>query len=163
MAALRVVLDAVMKNDKAVNMRPKLIISACLCGVPCRYDGKARTVPELAALYERGEALAVCPELDGGLPAPRPPCELVNRRPLTRDGTDCTGAFLAGAERALGLAREHGITLAVLKEKSPSCGGSFIYDGTFSGRLVPGRGLAAELLARHGLTLANEENFHDFI
>ena len=140
-----------------------MIVSACLCGVPCRYDAKPWLVPELAALCESGEALAVCPEAEGGLPAPRPPCELINGRSFTKDGADCTEAFLAGAERTLALAREYGIKLAVLKEKSPSCGSNFIYDGTFSGRLIPGRGLTAEFLARHGLILASDQNFRDFI
>lgn len=152
-----------MKTGKTEKARPRLIISACLCGLPCRYDGKACLVPALAALYESGEALAVCPEAEGGLPAPRPPCELRNGRSLTKDGADCTEAFVAGAERVLAMAREHGITRAILKEKSPSCGSSFIYDGTFSGRVIRGQGLAAALLARHGFELASEENFQDFL
>lgn len=142
---------------------PKFLVSACLCGLACRYDGRSSLVPALAALYDQGLALAVCPEVEGGLPVPRPPCELVRGRALTREGADRTREFLAGAERALALALEYDLRLAVLKEKSPSCGGNFIYDGTFSGRLIPGRGLAAALLARHGVRLANEEDFPGFL
>lgn len=136
--------------------RPLFLASACLCGLVCRYDGRSAPLAELADLYEQGLALAVCPETDGGLPVPRTPCELVNGRAVTEQGRDVTEMFLAGAEKALGLARKHGIGLAVLKEKSPSCGSGLVYDGSFSRRLVPGRGLAAALLLSAGLVVVNE-------
>lgn len=138
---------------------PLCLVSACLCGVPCRYDGGASTVESLARLSARGFALAVCPEADGGLPIPRPPCELDNGRALTRGGEDLTANFAAGAAHALRLAREHGIRFAILKEKSPSCGGTTIYDGSFSRTLVPGQGIAAALLQAHGIRVLSEGNF----
>lgn len=140
---------------------PLCLVSACLCGVSCRYDGGASTVESLARLSARGFALAVCPEADGGLPIPRPPCELKNGRALTRDGTDLTANFTAGAIHALLLAREYGIRFAILKEKSPSCGGTLVYDGSFSRTLVPGRGIAAALLQAHGIRVLSERNFEE--
>lgn len=136
---------------------PLLLASACLCGTPCRYDGRAAPHPELVRLFEQGLALPVCPEVDGGLAAPRPPFELRAGRAVDKDGRDVTEQVLAGAEQALELARRHKIRLAVLKERSPSCGSKRIYDGTFSGRVVAGQGLAAARLAEGGLTVVNED------
>ncbi len=132
------------------------LVSACLCGEPCRYDGKPYTVERLAKLREQGLALAVCPELEGGLAAPRSPCELREGRVFTREGQDQTAAFEAGAARTLELARKHCIRTAVLKENSPSCGSAMIYDGTFSGRRIPGRGVTAALLHAAGIRLLSE-------
>lgn len=136
---------------------PLLLASACLCGRPCRYDGRAAPHPELVRLYEQGLALPVCPEVDGGLAAPRTPFELRDGRAVDREGRDVTAHVLAGAEQALELARRHGIRLAVLKERSPSCGSKRVYDGTFSGRVIAGQGLAAALLMESGLTVVNED------
>ncbi len=138
--------------------RPLLLVSACLAGEACRYDGCASAIPRLAALAEAGLALAVCPELEGGLSVPRPPCELRDGRVLTRDGRDLTAEFKAGAARVLDLALAGGIALAVLKENSPSCGSVMIHDGNFSGKLVPGRGIAAALLGDHGIQIRNEHD-----
>lgn len=137
---------------------PRLLISACLCGIPCRYDGTGFHVPCFARLLSTGEALPVCPEELAGLGTPREPCELRRGRVTTRAGLDVTGAFARGAERALELALRHGIRVAVLKEKSPSCGVSFIYDGTFEGRLVPGMGLTAALLAANAIAVYSDRN-----
>lgn len=143
--------------------KPQILVSACLCGEPCRYDGKSSRLEELARLREVGLALAVCPERDGGLGVPRPPCELQAGRALTREGQDCTAAFMAGSRLALALAEKYGISRAVLKDKSPSCGVRHIYDGSFSGRLVEGRGLAAALLAQAGLRLACEDDYGELL
>lgn len=143
--------------------KPQFLVSACLCGEACRYDGKSSRVEELARLREAGLALAVCPERDGGLGVPRPPCELKEGRALTRAGQDCTAYYLAGAKLALELAEKHEISRAVLKDKSPSCGVRRIYDGSFSGRLVEGRGLTAALLAQAGLRLACEDDYLDLL
>ena len=141
--------------------RPVCLISACLCGVPCRYDGQGARVERLAELCDSGFGLAVCPEMEGGLPAPRPPCELRGGRVLTREGGDVTHAFTAGAEKLVRLAKEHGIRLAILKENSPSCGSSMIYDGRFSGTRVPGQGVTTALLREHGIAVVNEWNFEE--
>ena len=140
-----------MKSDT-----PLFLVSACLCGVFCRYDGASSTVDRLAELLQSGHALAVCPEVDGGLPVPRPPCELTNGRAVTRDGTDLTEHFCAGARHALQLALPHGIRLAVMKENSPSCGVLSIYNGEFCGTRIPGQGVTSALLRTHGIHVISE-------
>lgn len=142
---------------------PLYLVSACLCGVACRWDGQAATVERLVALRRQGLALAVCPEVDGGLPTPRPPCELRNGRAVTRDGEDLTAHFQVGAAHALRLAQQHNIRLAILKERSPSCGSTEVYDGTFSGTRVPGAGITAALLQAHGIRVVGEENFEEMM
>ena len=136
-----------------------ILASACLCGVPCRYDGRAVPHAALERLHAEGKVIAVCPELLGGLDAPRNPCERSGSRVHDTQGRDLTEAFQSGASRTLALAREKGITVAVLKDKSPSCGNSVIYDGTFSGRVIPGQGVTAELLRENGLTVYSDESF----
>ena len=142
---------------------PLYLVSACLCGVACRWDGQAATVERLASLYRQGLALAVCPEVDGGLPIPRPPCELRDGRAVTRDGKDLTAHFQAGAAHALRLAQQHTIRLAILKERSPSCGSTEVYDGTFSGVRVPGAGITAALLSAHGIRVVGEREFEEVL
>ena len=143
------------------NPNPLFLVSACLCGAPCRYDGKAAPVERLAELHNEGLALAVCPEVDGGLPIPRPPCEIKDGRAVTRDGNDVTALFKAGADHALRKAHQYGIRLAILKENSPSCGGTMVHDGSFSGRLVPGAGITAALLRGHGIRVVSEHCFEE--
>lgn len=140
-------------------MKYELLISACLCGVACRYDGLASPVPELASLHEEGRALALCPEVLGGLSVLRVPCERQGERVFNKDGLDLTEHFLAGAQKTLELMRQHGLRLAVLKQKSPSCGNSFIYDGTFSGRIIAGQGVTAQILRQNGITVLSEDEF----
>jgi uncharacterized protein YbbK (DUF523 family) len=141
---------------------PRLIISACLCGHICRYDGGRLDYPRLEALVASGLAVPVCPELLGGLTTPRAPCELIQGRACTSDGRDLTDVFMHGASRALEIAQAHHIQVAILKDRSPSCGTSRIYDGTFSGRLISGMGLTALLLRRNGFTLFNENDAPEF-
>ena len=138
---------------------PRLLVSACLCGIPCRYDATAAVVPELAAMAAAGTALPVCPELAGGLSAPRPPCEIRDGNGLTKTGRDVTDELTRGAEIVLALARQFGVTGAVLKQRSPSCGSKIIYDGTFSGRRIPGQGVTAALLGSHGIPVWSEDDF----
>lgn len=134
------------------------LISACLCGENCRYDGGRFDYPALRQLVEKGVALPYCPEHAGGLPIPRKPCEIVGEQVLAADGTDCTAEYARGAEGALALCRAHGITAAILKDGSPSCGSTRIYDGTHTGTKIPGIGLAARLLSENGVTLYHEAN-----
>lgn len=134
-------------------MREKLLVSACLLGENCKYSGGNNFSPAVRSLAERFELIPVCPERLGGLPTPRTPSERVGDRVLNREGEDVTEAFRRGAERALEIARANGVTRAVLQERSPSCGSGSIYDGTFSGRLIPGDGVAAALLARNGVKI----------
>lgn len=144
-----------------------LLISACLVGTKCRYDGGGFTqYPELAERVAKGEAIAVCPEELGGLPTPRPPAELVGgdgtdvlngeARIVRQDGTDVTETFLEGARATARLAEQHGVTHAILKARSPSCGCQTVYDGTFTGRIVPGQGVTAALLSTMGLEVTDE-------
>ncbi|MGE4299194.1 MAG: DUF523 domain-containing protein [Desulfovibrionaceae bacterium] len=134
------------------------LVSACLAGVACRYDGTAVPCDAVRELVRQGRALPVCPEQLGGLPTPRPPAELVGDRVRTRQGQDVTEAFARGAEEALRLALDAGCVGAVLKARSPSCGRGRVYDGTFSGVLRPGHGLFAALLLAHGFIVHTEED-----
>ena len=134
------------------------LISACLCGEKCRYDGGSFDYPTLRQLAEEGVALPYCPEHEGGLPIPRKPCEIVGDKVLAADGTDCTAEYTRGAQGALALCKEHGITAAILKDGSPSCGSTRIYDGTHTGVKIPGMGLAARLLHAEGVALYSEVN-----
>ena len=137
---------------------PKYLISACLCGQSCRYDGGTFDYPTLKRLAQEGVALPYCPEHEGGLPIPRKPCEILGERVLAADGTDCTAEYVRGAEGALTLCKEYGITAAILKEGSPSCGVCRIRDGSHTGRKIPGKGITARLLIANGITLYTEEN-----
>ena len=138
--------------------REKYLISACLCGQYCRYDGGTFNYPALRALVDAGIALPYCPEHQGGLPIPRKPCEILGDRVLTADGEDCTAEYVQGAQRALALCREQGLTAAILKEGSPSCGVCRIRDGSHTGRKILGMGITARLLSEHGIALYTEEN-----
>ena len=135
-----------------------ILVSRCLLGEPCRYDGRSVPVPQLEKLRQAGHVLIpVCPEVLGGLPTPRPPAERQpDGRVVNREEEDVTAAYLEGAGRTLALALEAGCTLAVLKAKSPSCGCHEIYDGSFTGRLVPGQGVAAQLLEKSGVRVVDE-------
>lgn len=134
------------------------VVSACLAGKACRYDGGASPCPEVMELVARGKALPLCPEVLGGLPSPRPPCENVHGRILDRQGNDHSTAFWHGAQEALAQTRACGASIAILKSRSPSCGFGQIYDGTFSKRLTPGQGLWASLLQQDGIRLYSEED-----
>ena len=134
------------------------LISACLLGTPCRYDGRARGVsPAIRALMARHTLIPVCPEVMGGLPTPRPPAERQGERVINRRGEDVTEAYRRGAEAVLALARRMGADGVILKDMSPSCGTDGIYDGHFSGTRIVGRGVTAELLAAKGIRVFGEE------
>lgn len=137
---------------------PLYLVSACLCGIACRYDGRSTGVEKLVRLCDAGLGLAVCPEVAGGLLVPRAPCELQFGRAVTGAGLDCTPEYQKGAQYALELAQRHGITRAILKEKSPSCGSSLIYDGTFNRNLIEGEGLTTAWLRRHGIMVFSEND-----
>lgn len=142
-----------------------ILVSRCLLGEPCRYDGKSKPVEELLCLTMQGHTLVpVCPEEDGGLPTPRPPAEIQpDGRVVNREGTDVTEQYRAGAQKALETARKYGCTAAVLKEKSPSCGHCRVYDGSFTGRLIDGQGVTAELLMRNGIRVLGESQLEQIL
>ena len=135
------------------------MVSACLAGQCCRYDGRSNLRPAIAALVEAGQAVPVCPEVLGGLPTPRTPSERKGDQVLAATGEDVTEAFASGAEAALYIAEECGCSAAILKARSPSCGCGRIYDGTFTRTLVEGDGLFAALLRKKGFQLFTEETF----
>ena len=144
-------------------MREKLLISACLLGRNCKYNGGNNYIPLTEALKERYELVPVCPECLGGLPIPHEPSERVGDRVLSKSGADVTAAFQRGAEKTLALALQHGVKKAVLKERSPSCGCGSIYDGTFTGTVVSGSGVAAELLLAHGVEIYGESRMEELL
>lgn len=139
-------------------MKERLLISACLLGFRCKYDGGANTLPAETqkALRARYELIPVCPEFAAGLPAPRPPCERRDGRVVNVEGRDLTAEFEAGARVALALAGRFGCRKALLKERSPTCGSGAVYDGTFSHTVIPGDGIAAEALRAAGIFLRGE-------
>ena len=134
----------------------KILISACLLGIPCRYDGAAKAQPWAEELARRHELVPVCPEQLGGLPTPRNPSERQGDRVVMNTGADVTEQYRRGAEAALRLCRMLGCEAAILKERSPSCGHGTIYDGTFTGTLTAGDGVTAELLLRNGIPVYGE-------
>ena len=140
-----------------------ILVSACLLGVPCRYDGQSKAHPLARALCEKHHVVPVCGEIFGGLPTPRPPAEIQGNRVVTRDGRDVTEAYRRGAEAAAQLARLTGAQAAVLKERSPSCGSGEIYDGTFTGTVVEGWGVTAELLRREGIPVLGESRMGELL
>ena len=141
----------------------KLLVSACLLGVGCRYDGGHNQLPQLKELLKTHTCIPICPEQMGGLPTPRPPAERQGSRVVTRDGEDVTEAFLRGTAEVLRLADLYRCKAALLKERSPSCGCGQIYDGTFSKTLVEGDGMAAQMLKKHGLTVYGESQIGELV
>lgn len=133
----------------------KVLISACLLGMPCRYDACAKTMQGLD--IPRVEWVPVCPEVAGGLSTPRPPAEIIGNLVINVHGEDVTQAFVRGAAFAVYLAQKHDIRLALLKTRSPSCGRDCIYDGTFSGTLTEGSGMTARALQAIGVEIYTEE------
>ena len=134
----------------------RILISACLLGVCCRYDGASKPHPLAVELAEKHELIPVCPEQLGGLETPRPPAERQGKAVIAKNGADVTEQYRRGAEEALKLCRLLGCEAAVLKERSPSCGSGEIYDGTFTGTLIAGDGVTAELLKAHGIPVYGE-------
>ena len=136
----------------------RLLVSACLLGFDCKYSGGNNALGEeaLRALKENWALVPVCPELAGGLTVPRVPSERRGKGVFSREGEDVTEAFEKGAAVACRLCERFCCAAALLKENSPSCGSGTIYDGSFSGTLVPGDGLAAEKLRAHGVALFGE-------
>lgn len=141
----------------------KMLVSACLLGVNCRFDGGNSQNEDAVKRTQTEKLIPVCPEEAGGLPTPRPPVEIVGgdgndvldgkARVMTADGEDKTEEFVRGAHHALELAQSQGAKSVILKSKSPSCGCGNIYDGTFSGTLISGDGVTAALLKRHGIEI----------
>ncbi|MCI1636434.1 DUF523 domain-containing protein [Bifidobacterium sp.] len=138
-----------------------ILVSSCLAGFAVRYDGADARNDIAQWLVERGQAISACPEILGGFAIPRPPAEIAHnnsftkthRRVLEIGGNDVTDAYEAGAQRALRIVKRHHISVAFLKDRSPSCGVEVIYDGSFSGVKIPGMGVTAQLFAANGVTV----------
>jgi len=141
----------------------KLLVSACLLGACCRYDGASKAHPLASALAERHTLVPVCPEQLGGLATPRPPAERRDSRVVTESGADVTEQYRRGAEEALKLCKLLGCQAAVLKERSPSCGRGQVYDGTFTGTLTAGDGVTAALLEEHGIPVYGESRLEELL
>ena len=134
-----------------------ILVSACLLGENCKYNGGNNACQEIIVYLKDKEYISVCPEVLGGLPTPRPCAERVGCRIMNNAGEDVTEAFCIGAEKTLAAAKENHCELCILQVRSPSCGAGIIYDGTFSGRLVEGNGLTAQLLMDHGFKVISSE------
>lgn len=134
-----------------------ILVSACLLGVACRYDGTGKLIDGFEELKQKHNLIPICPEIYGGLPTPREPAEKVGDRILTKTGEDVTFNYQRGAMEVLKLANMLDCSYAILKKRSPSCGYGEVYDGTFSGKLVKGNGILAELLEENGIVIIGEE------
>ncbi|WGE46612.1 DUF523 domain-containing protein [Actinobacillus equuli] len=141
----------------------KVLISACLLGDNVKYSGGNNLSNELIALLKKYDIqlVPVCPEMLGGLPTPRPPAEKLNGDIVTVTGESVLAEFQFGAERVLNKAQTEKIEVAILKEKSPSCGSHYIYDGSFSGKLISGEGVTASLLKQNGIAIFSENNLSE--
>ena len=144
------------------------LISACLCGVNCKYNGLNNLNDKCLELLRKGEALLVCPEQLGGLNTPRIPSETLGNakdiielnkgKVINKEGKDVTKEFLKGAKEALKIAKEANIKKAILKESSPSCGSNFVYGGSFTGNKIKGKGITAYLLEKEGIEIISEKD-----
>ncbi|MDD5750384.1 MAG: DUF523 domain-containing protein [Candidatus Pacebacteria bacterium] len=146
--------------------KAKILCSACLLGVKCRYDGQGKPNEKVLGLAKKEILIPVCPEQLGGLPIPRVPSEATGSgqavlegkaKVITKQGSDVTDSFIRGAEEVLKLARLLGAKKAILKQRSPSCGSGQIYDGTFSKTVTKGDGVTAALLKQNGIEVVSEE------
>jgi len=141
----------------------KLLISACLLGVSCRYDGKSKPLSGFEKLMEKYELIPVCAEIFGGLSTPRDPAEICGEKVLTGNGKDVTAEYIKGAEEVLRLGKIFDCKKALLKEKSPSCGSGIIHNGKFDGGLVPGFGKTAALLLENGFEVFGESEIEKLL
>ena len=139
------------------------IVSACLCGINCKYNGGNNLNPKVLKLVKEGKAIPVCPEQLGGLSTPRIPSEIKDGRVINKEGIDVTKNFEDGACEVLKLCEELKIKKAILKSKSPSCGYGEVYDGNFNGTLVKGNGVLTNMLIDNGIDVISSDNIDDMI
>lgn len=142
----------------------RVLVSACLLGINCRYNGIPKETMAVRELLNREDItlIPVCPEQLGGLPTPRTPSERKGTLAVSKEGEDRTAAFMRGAEETLRIAKLYGCEAAILKERSPSCGNKEVYDGSFTGTVVQGEGVTAELLRKNGVTVFGESEIGAF-
>lgn len=141
------------------------IVSGCLAGMKCRYHGKDSKKEDIVRLVKEGKAIPICPEVLGNLPTPRCPCEQIKEAEETRvvgnDGEDYTNAFIEGAIMTASIAKTLRIKKAILQERSPSCGVHSIYDGTFEGTIIEGKGITTKLLEEDGVITMSYEEYQE--
>lgn len=137
-------------------MKEKILVSACLIGINCKYDGSNNDNERVLEYLKDKEMILICPEVWGGLTTPRDPSEISGDKVISNKGKDVTANFKRGAEETLKLAKKLGIKKALLKAKSPSCGNGKIYDGTFSKIIIDGYGITAKLLKDNGIEIISE-------
>ncbi len=135
-----------------------IIVSACLAGVKCRYDGNDNATNKVIEMVKKGIAIPICPEQLGGLQTPRIPAEIREEKVINKKGENVTSQFEKGAKETLRIAELANCHKAILKQSSPSCGYGKIYDGTHTGRIIKGNGLTAELLSQKGILILTEED-----
>lgn len=153
-------------------MKIIIIVSACLCGINCKYNGGNSLNKQVLQLFKEGKAIPVCPEQLGGLSTPRVPLEIIGgtgaevlegrSRIIATTGEDGTEAFIKGAKETLNIAKACGAKIAIMKTRSPSCGLGTIYDGTYTGNKIDGNGVTAELLIKNGIEVFTDENLFQF-
>lgn len=141
----------------------KILISACLLGVNCKYNGKNNYIPLIEELKKKYDLVPVCPEVMGGLSIPRNPSEITGDMVISNKGIDVTSNFLSGACQALQLANISNINIAILKDGSPSCGSTYIYDGTFTKNKISGMGITAKLLKENNIEIYNENDIESLL
>lgn len=135
-----------------------IVVSACMAGIKCRYDGNDNSNEKVIELVKQGIAIPVCPEQLGGLSTPRNPAEIQSNKVITQNGIDVTDQFLKGADETLKIAKMIKCKKAILKQRSPSCGFGLIYDGSHTGKIIEGTGFTARLLAENGIQILSEDN-----
>ena len=136
----------------------RILVSACLLGYNCTYNGKNNYNSKIVEFLKEHEVIPVCPEMLGGLSCSRIPCEKVGDKIMDKEGNDCTKQFIKGAEIALNIAKEKQVDFAILQRRSPSCGYSLIYDGTFNGNLIVGSGIFAQKLQSLDIPIMEAES-----
>ena len=141
----------------------KIIISSCLLGNNCKYNGKNNYIEKIELLKDKYEIIPICPEVMGGLSIPRIPSEINNGMVIDKCGNDVSEYFDNGANKVIDIVKNNNIKIAILKDGSPSCGSSNIYDGTFKGNKITGMGITAKRLYDLGIKIYNENNFGELI
>ena len=136
-----------------MNNKEKILVSACLLGVNCKYNGGNNASDEIDEFLKDYEIIPICPEIMGGLTTPRPPAEQIGDKVITQEGIDVTKQYIKGAKECLYLAKKYNVKKALLKLKSPSCGYKQVYDGTFTHTLIDKNGVTAELLKNNGVEI----------
>ncbi len=144
-------------------MKEKLLISSCLLGNNVKYNGKNNYIEGIEALKEQYELIIICPEVMGGLPIPRIPSEIINDEVINKEGTNVSCEFKKGASIALELTRKHNIKKALLKDGSPSCGSTYIYDGTFNGIKINDYGMTVRALINENIKIYTEANWKELL